>query len=297
MSVNRWPTLSAALFAVAVHTFLLGVAASFRVSPSRESRALVSITLIQRATPLPVAESGIATPHADPMPPSILPLSKPLQRKHSTAPKPPVTKAPSPAAKLARVKRPPAPPESMKSFSPPHQRKGVRQQEDAPQLAAILPTVPPRGSEKSAQSFLDENSQASDLGTTEAQHNGAEGNAATVRVPENGGRGGGEGAGKGAKGSGESVLAQPHYGVNPKPEYPLLARRMGAQGVVLLRVCVQQDGSVAAIELVHSSGFALLDEVATRTVRDNWRFLPARRDGVAIESWVEVPIKFVLAES
>ncbi len=42
---------------------------------------------------------------------------------------------------------------------------------------------------------------------------------------------------------------------------------------------------------------ALLDESATRTVRDRWRFIPAHREGVTIESWVEVPIKFVLAES
>ena len=56
-------------------------------------------------------------------------------------------------------------------------------------------------------------------------------------------------------------------------------------------------GSVAAVELARSSGSTLLDEAATRAVRDRWRFIPARRDGVAIESWVEVPIKFVLAES
>lgn len=98
-------------------------------------------------------------------------------------------------------------------------------------------------------------------------------------------------------GSGENALVQAHYGVNPKPAYPLFARRMGAQGEVLLRVRVQQDGSVAAVELVRSSGFTLLDESATRTVRDSWWFIPARLDGVAIESWVEIPIKFVLAGS
>jgi len=297
MSVQRWPTLSAALFAVVVHTILLGVASSLRVSRPRESRALVTITLIQQATPLPVAKSGGETPHAAPVPLPSPPMSKPPQRQRSAALKPPVMKAPLPAAKLARVKQPPALPVPIESFPPPQQREEVRQQDDDPRLAAILPTVPPQGSEKPAQSFLDESSQASDLGTAEAQHNGAEGNANTVSTPENGSRGVAEGAGRGAMVSGESALAQPHYGVNPKPVYPLLARRMGAQGVVLLRVRVQQDGSVAAVELVHSSGFALLDEAATRTVRDNWRFLPARLDGVAIESWVEVPIKFVLAES
>jgi protein TonB len=72
---------------------------------------------------------------------------------------------------------------------------------------------------------------------------------------------------------------------------------MGAQREVLLRVRVQQNGSVAAVELVRSSGFTLLDEAANRRVRDSWRFIPARLNGVAIESWVEVPIQFVLAES
>jgi periplasmic protein TonB len=66
---------------------------------------------------------------------------------------------------------------------------------------------------------------------------------------------------------------------------------------VLLRVLVRQDGSVAAVELAQSSGFSLLDESATRTVRENWRFIPAQHDGIPVESWVEVPIRFVLADS
>src|SRR5687768_7246831 len=105
MSVHGWPTLSAALFAIVVHTILLGIAASLQVSHSRESRALVSITLMQQPTPLPVAESGGETPHAAPVPlplPSP-PVSKPPQRKRSTVLKPPVKRPPPPAAKLARA--------------------------------------------------------------------------------------------------------------------------------------------------------------------------------------------------
>ena len=62
----------------------------------------------------------------------------------------------------------------------------------------------------------------------------------------------------------------------------------------MLRVRVRSDGSVAEAELAQSSGSALLDESALRTVRESWRFVPARRDGTAVESWVEVPIRFVL---
>ena len=76
-----------------------------------------------------------------------------------------------------------------------------------------------------------------------------------------------------------------------------MARRLGAQGVVVLRVLVREDGSVATVEMAQSSGSALLDESASRTVRERWRFIPARLNGIPIESWVEVPIRFVLEDS
>jgi protein TonB len=103
--------------------------------------------------------------------------------------------------------------------------------------------------------------------------------------------------GESGNGGGGGVSARPDYGVNPKPPYPLVARRLGAQGVVVLRVQVREDGSVATVELARSSGFSLLDESASRTVRDSWRFLPARVDGAPVASWVEVPIRFVLEDS
>jgi protein TonB len=93
------------------------------------------------------------------------------------------------------------------------------------------------------------------------------------------------------------ISARPNYGLNPKPPYPLLARRMGAQGIVLLRVHVRADGSVAEAEIKQSSGSPLLDDSALRTVRESWRFMPARLDGVPVESWVEVPIRFVLGDA
>jgi protein TonB len=77
----------------------------------------------------------------------------------------------------------------------------------------------------------------------------------------------------------------------------MLARRLGAQGVVLLRVQVREDGTVATVELARSSGFSMLDDSATRTVRESWRFVPARIDDAPVASWVEVPIRFVLEDS
>jgi protein TonB len=77
----------------------------------------------------------------------------------------------------------------------------------------------------------------------------------------------------------------------------MVARRMGMQGVVVLRVHVRADGSVAEAELAQSSGSQLLDDSALKTVREQWRFLPARLDGEPVESYVEVPIRFVLDAS
>lgn len=80
---------------------------------------------------------------------------------------------------------------------------------------------------------------------------------------------------------------------NPRPPYPLAARRRGLEGRVLLAVHVRADGSCAEVQLRQSSGHALLDDSALGTVR-RWRFLPATRSGQAIDSWVDVPVSFRL---
>ena len=103
---------------------------------------------------------------------------------------------------------------------------------------------------------------------------------------------GGGGDGSGGDGSGGARVA---YGQNPLPPYPLAARRLGMEGVVLLDVLVAPDGHAAEVRLARSSGHPPLDDSAVRTVRERWRFIPARRDGTAVESRVTVPIRFRLS--
>ena len=67
------------------------------------------------------------------------------------------------------------------------------------------------------------------------------------------------------------------------------------EGVVLLDVLVAPDGHAADVRVARSSGHPALDESALTTVRERWRFVPARRDGVPVESRVTVPIRFRLA--
>src|SRR5262249_58627606 len=94
---------------------------------------------------------------------------------------------------------------------------------------------------------------------------------------------GGAGTGDGSGGDGSDGTARPAYGSNPKPPYPLAARRLGVEGVVTLEVLVRPDGSPAEVRVQHSSGSPLLDESALDTVRTRRPLLPARRGNVPVE--------------
>jgi protein TonB len=89
------------------------------------------------------------------------------------------------------------------------------------------------------------------------------------------------------------VAAQPDYLKNPEPPYPPTARRRHQEGLVLLRVKVNPHGRALSVEIKNSSGFPLLDEAAQTAVRD-WEFQPARLGLLAVESEIEVPVRFKL---
>jgi len=111
------------------------------------------------------------------------------------------------------------------------------------------------------------------------------------------GGGAGQGAGGGGAGGGDGTGgARVAYGSNPKPPYPVAALRMHVEGTVLLEVSVAPDGRPSAVRLQRSSGHQALDDSALTTVRDRWRFVPARVGGVAVEGTVQVPIRFRLTE-
>jgi protein TonB len=113
----------------------------------------------------------------------------------------------------------------------------------------------------------------------------SESDADTTAVPES------------SEAAGSEPLIESRYDVatlnNPKPPYPLAARRHGAQGRVILSVQVSASGTSNEVLLKRSSGHAVLDNAALQTVR-HWRFVPAHRGDTPVESWVDVPIIFRL---
>ncbi|MBI3246326.1 MAG: energy transducer TonB [Deltaproteobacteria bacterium] len=257
------PTFTAAVFSCVLHICALGLASVMMLTQSEHVSTPMKVVILQPAVPLPVGEKTAREVKApEPVaPPSPPPAAKPVEK----------TKKPLPPPE-PRVKKPP-PPQVVKALPPP---------EPAPQPAAL--TLPATG--RVAPDGSEQNSTASTNGTTST----ASGERSGTQTA-----GGKNEAGRSSEAGGTS--AQPDYSVNPKPPYPMLARRRGEQGTVLLRVRVRADGSVAEAEVKQSSGSTLLDDTALRTVRDSWRFTPARLNGMPMESWVEVPIRFVLGKA
>jgi protein TonB len=83
------------------------------------------------------------------------------------------------------------------------------------------------------------------------------------------------------------------YLQNPKPPYPPLAFRARIEGKVIVIAEVQPDGRAGQVRVLESSGNEMLDQSALSTVKQ-WRFTPARKDGVIVTQAVRIPITFSL---
>lgn len=76
------------------------------------------------------------------------------------------------------------------------------------------------------------------------------------------------------------------------PEIPDLARRLRAQGEVLVSIVVQSNGSLRDIHIAKSAGYGM-DEKAVEAVR-KWRFKAGTRAGAAVDVRVNVEVGFRL---
>jgi periplasmic protein TonB len=83
------------------------------------------------------------------------------------------------------------------------------------------------------------------------------------------------------------------YLQNPRATYPPLSRRMGEQGLVLVRVLVGADGHPQKTELKRSSGYERLDKAALDYVM-NCRYIPGKVGGMAQTMWYDAPVNYVL---
>lgn len=135
-----------------------------------------------------------------------------------------------------------------------------------------------------------------------------------ARVGDSGGLGPGEGPGKGLAGEGpggggaagggsgqgpfDAAFGSgegPRFIQRTLPKYPRLARELGKEGTVLLRLTIDEGGRLVSVEVLRPAGSGF-DEEAVRAVRES-RFSPARRGGKPVVCRANLPIRFVLKDS
>ena len=80
---------------------------------------------------------------------------------------------------------------------------------------------------------------------------------------------------------------------NPHPTYPLIARKKGWEGRVVLQTDVDKQGNVKFVRILESSGFKVLDDISIETLK-TWRFKPAKLGNKFVDDIVNIPVKFVL---
>jgi protein TonB len=88
-------------------------------------------------------------------------------------------------------------------------------------------------------------------------------------------------------------IARPLYSLNTPPPYPRKARRMGYEGIVMLKVLIDENGRVDDLMLLESSGHTILDRAALSAVRE-WQFEPGTEGGIKKKMWVKIPVRFQL---
>jgi protein TonB len=89
-------------------------------------------------------------------------------------------------------------------------------------------------------------------------------------------------------------LVPPVVEKSPRLQYPPLALRQRIEGIVELKVLVDETGRVADVEVVKSAGGrSALDKAAMKSVRKR-RYRPATKNGVAVKVWLSVRVNFKL---
>jgi periplasmic protein TonB len=90
------------------------------------------------------------------------------------------------------------------------------------------------------------------------------------------------------------VAAHGIAGTHSTPDYPLIAVRLNQTGNVLLKLTIDERGSVIAASVEKSSGYDSLDNAAVAWVIAHWRYEPATKDGKPFATATDAVVTFRL---
>lgn len=241
---------------------------------------LARVRTVTPPTPLIVALIEPAPPVAieDDAPPEPAP---PPARVEPPAPPPPQRAAPPPEPEPVAAEPPPPPPPA----PPPRPEPVARPEPPAPEPPALempAPQLPP--AEPALQTAVPTSAAQPPSPAPAAAPASPPAAPALAAVPS---------APRVAAPEPTPPRFDAAYLDNPKPAYPAMARRMGLQGKVLVRVFVNAAGTPEKVELKETSGSKVLDRSALDAVT-RWKFVPAREGEKPVPGWVVVPIVFTL---
>ena len=92
---------------------------------------------------------------------------------------------------------------------------------------------------------------------------------------------------------GDADDTPPDLSRNAPPTYPSIAIQRRWEGTVLLRIRIDESGSVTDVEIARSSGHPVLDGAAATAVR-RWTGTPANRGGYPSATVELLPVRFKL---
>lgn len=98
------------------------------------------------------------------------------------------------------------------------------------------------------------------------------------------------GSGSGTQTGGIGTVREEQIEQRTKPLYPLVSRKRGEEGKVVLLVRVDPSGKVLEVKVEAGSGYPLLDRSAEKALYD-WRFKPGSGP------FLRVPVIFRLEEA
>lgn len=229
------------------------------------------------------------TPVSDPLPILNLPPAPeppPEPVKAEPLPRPPIEEPlpQQPEAPVQLVVKPPEPPKKVEEaprVEPPKPVKRPVKKVSKPvpkpePKAEPAPPTPAQSAPAPEPQQVAAAPTATTPGPTDASKPTAE--RAAVPMPDNG----------------PDVVVNPEYRERPQPPiYPPRSILLGQQGRVIVRAAIDNEGVPDKVVVWESSGHSLLDTAAVTAVK-RWRFMPARRAGIPVHAWVQVPVNFQL---
>jgi protein TonB len=94
----------------------------------------------------------------------------------------------------------------------------------------------------------------------------------------------------------EQVDVQPALVKKIEPRYPPLALNMGLSGTVTVNTLISETGDVVRTEILKGIKGGYGFERAAEAAIKQWKFRPARKDGVNVKVWKPIDITFRLTE-